>query len=294
MVGFIRKIKLLINTIAHFDRQMGVIQEALGRIEARQIGIEGGSCLTDHEFKVYSQWGEDGIIDYLIRNVEIKNNLFVEFGVGNYLESNTRYLLVNRNWSGLVIDGDINDVSFIKSDPIYWRHNLKADCVFITKDNINTVLKVNGVVGDIGLLSIDIDGNDYWVWREIDVISPRIIIIEYNFRFGANDAVTIPYDPNFVRQNAHYSMIYFGASLKALVNLGKKKGYSFVGCNGNGLNAFFVRTDILGKLKVLTAEEGYVPGKFRESRNQDGQLAFLNFEEEKSILMGLPLIDVAD
>jgi hypothetical protein len=294
MFGALRKIKSLIQTILNFDQRLGAIQEALGRIEARQNSDKDDGCLNDHEFKVYSQWGEDGIINYLKRNVEIKNNIFVEFGVGNYLEANTRFLLVNKNWSGLVIEADAANVSFIKADPLYWRQNLKVDCAFITKDNINEILKRNGVVGEIGLLSIDIDGNDYWVWREIEVISPRIVVIEYNYRFGADKAVTIPYDANFVRQKAHYSMIYFGASLKALVNLGKKKGYSFVGCNSNGLNAFLVRSDILGNLKVLTAEEGYVLGKFREARNKDGHLSFLNYQEEESILKGLPLIEVAD
>jgi len=281
-------------TMLNFDQRLGAIQEALGRIEARQNSDKADGCLNDYEFKVYSQWGEDGIIDYLTRKVDIKNNIFVEFGVENYLESNTRYLLVNKNWSGLVIDGDPANVSFIKADPLYWRQNLKADCAFITKENINEILTRNDLAGDIGLLSIDLDGNDYWVWREIEVISPRIVVVEYNFRFGADKAVTIPYDANFVRRKAHYSMIYFGASLQALVNLGKKKGYSFVGCNRHGLNAFFVRTDILGDLKVLTAEEGYVAGNFREARNQDGQLSFINYAEEQRILQGLPLIEVAD
>jgi hypothetical protein len=294
MFGSIRKIKSLINTMLNFDRRIGAIQEALGRIEARQNSDKDGICLNDYEFKVFSQWGEDGIIDYLIRKVDIKNSIFVEFGVENYLESNTRFLLVNKNWSGLVIDGDPANVSFIKSDPIYWRQNLKADCAFITKENINELLKRNALTGDIGLLSIDIDGNDYWVWREIEVITPRIVVVEYNYRFGAEKAVTVPYNANFVRQKSHYSMIYFGASLKALVNLGKKKGYAFVGCNKHGLNAFFVRTDILGDLKVLTAEDGYVAGNFREARNEDGHLCFINYEEEQSILKGLPLIEVSE
>ena len=294
MFSALRKIKSLMKTMLNFDRRLGAIQEALGRIEARQNSDKDDGCLNDYEFKVYSQWGEDGIIDYLTRKVDIKNNIFVEFGVENYLESNTRYLLVNKNWSGLVIDGDPANVSFIKADPLYWRQNLKADCAFITKENINELLKRNGLAGDIGLLSIDLDGNDYWVWREIEVISPRIVVIEYNYRFGVDKAVTIPYEANFVRRKAHYSMIYFGASLQALVNLAKKKGYSFVGCNQHGLNAFFVRTDVLGDLKVLTAEEGYVAGNFREARNQDGQLSFINNEEEQSILKSLPLIEVAD
>jgi len=256
---------------------------------------ESGEPKTLHEseFKVFSQWGEDGIIQYLIRHVVIENDTFVEFGASNYLESNTRFLLINNNWSGLVMDGDPENVSLIKSDPIYWRYNLKADCSFITKDNINDLLESNGVSGDIGLLSVDIDGNDYWVWKEIEVISPRVVVLEYNSRFGAERAVTIPYDENFIRQKAHFSSIYFGASLKALVNLSKQKGYSFVGCNTNGVNAFFVRSDLLAKpLQELTVEEGYIEGKFREARDANGDLSFMDAEGERKILDSLPLIEL--
>lgn len=296
MLGPIGRIKALIKTVCSFDQRLRAIQEALGRIEARQNNNkdEGGD-IHDQEFKVYSQWGEDGIIQFLLRHVEIKNSVFVEFGVENYLEANTRFLLVNNNWSGLVIDGDPANVSFIKSDPIYWRHNLKADRAFVTKDNINELLKRNGISGDIGLLSVDVDGNDYWIWKEIDVVSPRIVVIEYNSRFGADWAVTVPYAENFVRRQAHHSMIYFGASLKALVNLGKQKGYSFVGCNNHGVNAFFVRSDLLvSPLQELTVAAGYVAGKFREARNAKGELSFISAEDEKGILDKLPLVELTD
>ena len=295
MVDPIGRIKVLIRTICSFDQRLRTIQEALGRIEARQNGKEEGGGINDHEFKVYSQWGEDGIIQFLLRHVEIINNIFVEFGVENYLEANTRFLLVNNNWSGLVIDGDPANVSIIKSDPIYWRHNLKADCAFVTKDNINELLKRNGISGDVGLLSVDVDGNDYWVWKEIDAISPRIVVIEYNSRFGADRAVTVPYDASFVRRRAHHSMIYFGASLRALVNLGKKKGYSFVGCNEHGVNAFFVRSDLLVKpLQEVTAEKGYVAGKYREARDTRGCLSYISSDDEKTILDKLPLVELTD
>jgi hypothetical protein len=103
----------------------------------------------------------------------------------------------------LVIDQNEESVRYIKNDPIYWQYNLKAVRRFITKDNINSLLVENGVQGEIGLLSIDIDGNDYWVWQAIDVISPAIVIVEYNFRFGMNKAITIPYDEYFDRAKAH-------------------------------------------------------------------------------------------
>lgn len=294
MVSLIRRIKALIRTISGFDQRLCIIQEALGRIEARQNSKEGGG-INEQEFRVYSQWGEDGIIQFLLRHVAIKSRVFVEFGASNYLESNTRFLLVNNNWSGLVIDGDPLNVSSIRADPIYWRFNLKADCSFVTKVNINGLLERNGISGDIGLLSIDIDGNDYWVWKEIEIVSPRIVVIEYNSRFGANRVVTIPYHEDFTRQQAHHSLVYYGASLRALVNLGKQKGYAFVGCNKNGVNAFFVRSDLLVEpLQEVTVEAGYVAGKFREARDANGTLLFLTTEEEKAILDKLPLVDLAD
>ena len=206
------------------------------------------------------------------------------------MESNTRFLLINNNWSGLVIDGNPDNIACIKSAPIYWRHNLKADCAFVTKENINDLLMSNAVESNIGILSIDIDGNDYWVWDAINVVNPSIVIIEYNARFGLDLSVTVPYDPDFVRSEKHYSMIYFGASIKALCALGAKKGYAFVGCGSAGVNAFFVRQDLMvDEIKEVTVEEGFVRNKFRESRNADGQLNYLSEEEEYKLLTSMPL-----
>lgn len=214
------------------------VQEALGRIESCQLLSLNKLELNANEFRVFSQWGEDGIIQMLLRHIKTPHKIFVEFGVQNYTESNTRFLLINDNWSGLVIEANEKDFQYIKQDPIYWQYNLKAINNFVTKDNINQLLLVNGIQGEIGILSIDIDGNDYWIWKEINVVNPAIVITEYNFRFGIEKAVTIPYDENFTRSNAHHSMIYYGASLKALYLLAQKKGYAFVGCNTAGNNAF--------------------------------------------------------
>ena len=290
MFNYIKKVKSLWTRISSYEERLLRIQEALGRIELRQNDGNDSLSLGSQEFKVFSQWGEDGIIQMILRHVRIGNAFFVEFGVENYLESNTRFLLINNNWSGLVIDGSPDNIAHIKSDPIYWRHNLKAHCAFVTKENINDLLKENGVVGDIGILSIDIDGNDYWIWDAIDVVSPAIVIIEYNARFGKDMSVTVPYDRNFVRSQKHHSMIYFGASIKALCGLAEEKGYAFVGCGSAGINAFFVRRDLMVKeIKELTVEEGYVRNKFRESRNQDGQLIYLSQEDEYKLLTSLPL-----
>jgi hypothetical protein len=247
--------------------------------------------LQEAEFKVFSQHGDDGIIQFLVDYLEIKNKTFVEFGVENYLEANTRYLLIENNWVGLIMDGGKKNIDFVKWDNIYWKHNLTAVNAFITKDNINDLLKDNGFEGEIGLLHIDIDGNDYWIWETINVVSPIILILEYNSLFGAINTWTIPYSADFFRTKTHYSNLYYGASLAALVNLSEKRGYIFIGCNSAGNNAFFVKKEYSKKLKAKSCEEGYVESKLRESRDVKGKLTFLNKEKQLDLLKGLPIVN---
>ena len=286
-----------LNTIAEQVTQLQAtfskVQEALGRIERRQLQALDNKYLSANEFKVFSQWGEDGIIQFLLDHIKVERKLFVEFGVQNYTESSTRFLLVNNNWTGLVIDASEENVNYIKNDSIYWQYNIKAVCAFIAKDNINEIIFKNGIKGEIGILSIDIDGNDYWIWSEINIINPAIVIVEYNFRFGKHKSVTVPYNDNFIRNYAHYSTIYYGASLKALYLLAQQKGYVFVGCNSAGNNAFFVRKDLKPEcIKELTVEEGYVAGKFRESRGENGELLYLSPQEEEELISSLPLVEI--
>ena len=277
------------NTLAE---RLTRVQEALGRIEMRQVHAAMAESPSQAEFRVFSQWGEDGIIQYLIQHVPIERPIFVEFGVENYVESNTRFLLTNNQWSGLVMDGSQENIEYIKRDTIYWATNLKAECSFITKDNINELLRRNGIAGDIGILSVDIDGNDYWVWQAIDVISPRIVICEYSSQFGPTAQVTTPYDPEFVRGEAHYSKVYYGASISALNALAVSKGYSLVAGNRTGNNIFFVRNDLLGTMRVLTPAEAYRRTQFREFHDEQGQLTFDDFETRLQKLGDLPLFDV--
>lgn len=150
-----------------------------------------------------------------------------------------------------------------------------------------------GTRGEIGLLSLAIDGNDCWLWDAINVVESAIVIVEYNFRFGKEKAVTIPYDEKFIRSQAHYSMIYFGASLKAFYVLVQEKGYAFVGCNSAGNNAFFVRGNLKPDyIQEITVAEGYITAQFRESRHEHGKLNYLSSEEEEKLLVSLPLVEV--
>jgi hypothetical protein len=248
--------------------------------------------LSDVEFKVFSQWGEDGIIQFLISRVLVTNEIFVEFGVDTYQESNTRFLLVNNNWKGLIIDSNSVCIKQIQENDLYWRHDLTALNAFITKDNINRLIKDSGIVGDIGLLSIDVDGNDYWIWKAIDVISPRIVICEYNSLFGYREAVTIPYDEKFNRTLAHYSNLYYGASLRALCILARKKGYVFVGSNKAGCNAFFVRKDVTGQIPSIDCKTGYVKSRIRDSRDEEGRLTFISGNDRIKVIQNKMVIDI--
>ena len=282
--------------VASLEQRVKSLQEAVGRIEARQLAaLPSGGSLQDREFRVYSQWGEDGIIQYLTSVVPIQRPVFVEFGVESYHEANTRFLLVNNNWAGLVIDGNQEQITQLRQSREYWLYNLKAVQQFITRENINSILTDNGVTGEIGLLSIDIDGMDYWVWDAIDVIDPAIVVIEYNSRFGSCDAVTVPYDPQFDRRKAHHSLVYYGASLKALTILAERKGYALVGCGSAGLNAFFVRKDLRPAcLPEVSPEEAFLAGQFCEAHDAQGNRTRMSHEDQMRLVRHLPLVTVEE
>jgi len=259
----------------------------IGQLLSRTVLNSKYKNIQDAEFKVFSQWGDDGIIQYLVNNINIEKEKFIEFGVENYLESNTRFLLMNNNWSGLIIDGNKRNIEYIKNDEIYWKYDLIAKYSFVTAENINELLIENDFVGSIGLLHIDIDGNDYWIWKAINVVEADIVIVEYNSLFGFEKAITIPYEPYFNRTKKHYSNLYAGTSLLALCDLAEKKGYFFVGTNKAGNNAYFVKKNKIGNLKPLSAEEGFTLSKFRESRDKKGKLTFLRGSERLNIIKGL-------
>ena len=221
--------------------------------------------LSEVEFQVYSQWGEDGIIDWLINKFPQIPKNFLEIGTQDYKESNTRFLLINRNWDGFLIEGDKGDVKKIKSQRVYWKHNLKIRNEFITKDNINDVVKSFNVPKKLGLLSLDIDGVDYWVLKELSTLNPSIVICEYNSLFGEKKSITVPYKENFIRSKEHYSNLYYGASIQAFIDIMKTKNYFLIGTNTAGNNAFFVRKDLWKVLNKMILNKKIFMSKFRRA-----------------------------
>jgi hypothetical protein len=242
-------------------------------------------------FKVFSQWDEDGIIQYLISHIPIENKTFIEFGVEDYEESNTRFLLLNDHWQGIVLDACSSDIRYIQTDRIYWEFDLQAKCTWITRDNIDSLLREAGFSEDVGLLSIDIDGNEYWIWESIQSVRPRIVVVEYNGLFGIQP-ISVPYEENFHKISAHYSNLYYGCSLGALSHLAEKKGYLLVGSNIWGHNAFFIRSDIAEGFKGLEPQEAYVLSKYRESRDVAGNLTYVRGRDRIRLIEHLPVTNV--
>jgi hypothetical protein len=248
--------------------------------------------LADYEFKVFSQWGEDGIIQYLSKAIEMKHKTFIEFGVESFMEANCRFLLMKDNWSGYVIDRSSSNIAILKNSYFYWKYQIDAVNAFVTKDNINDLLAKSCFDEDLGILSIDIDGNDYFILEAINTVRPRILICEYNAVLGARK-ISIPYDQDFFRTRKHYSNLYWGASLSAITFLANRKGYSLVGTNSSGCNAFFVRDDLLNeKVKVLTADQAFLPSTIRQSRDKQGNLSYLAGDDRLKVIKGLRVVNV--
>ena len=217
--------------------------------------------LTRYGYKVYSQNDEDGIIAEIFNRIGVTNRSFVEFGVESGLECNSLWLLI-QGWSGLWLEANEALCKKINNSHYCWIKNnsLTLRNGFLTAENINDMIAPIYTNREIDILSIDVDYNDYWIWKAITIVNPRVVIIEYNATWAPPAALTVPYAPDSRWNGSNY----FGASLSALSKLGNEKGYDLVGCCLAGVNAFFVRKDLAkGKfLKPGSAEDHYEPARY--------------------------------
>lgn len=216
--------------------------------------------LTRCGFQVYSQNDEDGIIQEIFARIGVRSRTFVEFGVEAGLQNNTLKLLLE-GWSGLWIEGSPKHVRAIEHrfGDVIGQRRLQVVKAFVDRDNVNTLI---GPVyqGEIDLISIDIDGNDVHVLDALQILRPRVIVIEYNGKFPPPMNLAQAYNPSHRWRGTDYG----GASLEAIANVAARKGYALVGCNITGVNAFFVREDVLGDhfCPPFTASRHYEPARY--------------------------------
>ncbi len=300
MNNLIKKLSLIFSIILNkYILRIPDFSEKKIFLQGQLLESENKKKLTINDFKevefsVFSQFGEDGIISWIVDQIPDINKTFVEIGTQDYWESNTRYLLKSKNWKGFLIEGSQKFINKIKTQKLYWQHDLKAIKSFVDLDNINFVLEKNIKHKEIGLLSIDIDGNDYWILDKIDTLSPSIIICEFNSIFGDLFKISVPYQKNFIRNNAHYSNLFFGASIKAMISMLKNKGYKFLGTSSTGVNAFFVKNRHLLNFENKIKNFNIYPAKVREGLDITGKLTHENIINSLKNIYEMEVFDLDD
>ncbi len=197
-------------------------------------------------FKVFSQFEEDGLLLFLFSLIGEGSKTFIEIGANDGINSNCSNLAIHFGWSGLFFEGDSKLIrrgqKFYSKIPTPYHDKPKYIQAIIQRENINQLIEQAGLSGEIELLSIDIDGNDYWVWDALTVVQPKVVIIETHTEFGLENIV-VPYDPQYMYPGKH--PVYHGASVVAMNRLAEKKGYRLVGANDLGMNQIYIRQDLL-------------------------------------------------
>jgi hypothetical protein len=290
MISFLKKIFRKIN---HDELKLMI---SAAYFQTAQKNYNNFTDLSEAEYKVFSQNGEDGIIDYLLNQLKIFSPKFVEIGVGDYSECNTRYLFETKNINGLVIDINENLKKKLMKRVKLWRNDLKILEKNIKPSNINEILNTYNFDKDLDLFSLDIDGIDYWIIKQLPKNFSKIAIIEYNSNFGSNTKITVPNIENFDRTSYHFSNLCFGASLSAIIEIMEEKNFKFIGTNEFKCNSFFVNKNYIKNLKLVIPDQKnlkrFVQSTFRESRDSDGKLSFLSKESAKELIKDCEVIDL--
>jgi hypothetical protein len=249
--------------------------------------------LLARRFGVLSQNSEDGVVLALVQEAGVTTRTFVEIGCGDN-GGDSGFLARELGWSGVMIDGSQEAL-----DQVRLRFNERRVRIveaFVTRENVDELLRGAGIDGEVDFLSIDIDGNDIWVWEALESCSPRVVCVEFNAIFGPTRAVAVPYDANWTYEAGSD---YYGASLAAFARLGRRKGYRLVAVEPRGVNAFFVRDDLAPHVPEAEPEDAFFPlltpaalydeiggGKARRLLDRERDL------DEAIAARGLALVDV--
>jgi len=209
--------------------------------------------VLSQRFRIRSQNEEDGLLLALFKRIGTTDRRCVEIGCGSN-GGNSGFLVQECGWTGLMVDANRASIATVRVR--YAGHAVTIVKHRVTREDVNHLLTVNGFHGELDLLSVDIDGNDYWVWEALTVCSPRVVVLEYNWLFGPDRAVTVPYDADF-KVGASGTRSYRGASLKAFSHLAHRKGYRLVATER--VNAVFLRNDVAPEIAAIEVAHGYRP-----------------------------------
>ena len=255
-------IKVLKRRTKNFVRKVASFIQNSGKAQIHQVMLNNQyrmmkkildpsemPSLKEVGFKVYSEFEEDGILLYIFAVIGTTNKRVVEICAGGGIECMAANLIVNHGWEGLLFDGDKKQVEagidFFASHPLTFYHPPIFKHAWITKENVNELIRENGFVGEIDLLSLDIDGNDYYIMEAIHVVKPRVIICETHNMIPSELALTIPYKSDFdFKRSGNLHRDFLGVSLLGMQKLLKKKGYRLIGAHRAGYNAIFMLNEI--------------------------------------------------
>tara|TARA_B110000438_G_scaffold299564_1_gene349997 strand:+ start:4403 stop:5350 length:948 start_codon:yes stop_codon:yes gene_type:complete len=254
------------------------------------------SRLDQTECKIFSQNGEDGILNYIISMLKLERPNFIEIGVGTYIEANTRFIYDRFSSKGIIIDSVNNLKTKVFSNVNSWKGDLRVVEEKVSTENINNIISENCDF-DVDIFSLDIDSIDYWIIDKLKPNISKIFVAEYNAVFGSSLEITVPNLKDFERKKYHYSHLCYGMSLKALINIMKKKNFYFIGTNSIRNNAFFISNnypiDEYFKNLEINKLNHYVDSNIRESRDIKNNLNHLYGENKLKEIYDCEVIDLS-
>jgi hypothetical protein len=277
-----------------FENFMERFYSGQSAILSSRANSQNFEYLWDAGVKIYSQWDEDGILDYICQKLSIHKPGVVEIGAGNFTECNSRFLFEFRNANVFAVDAREDLASTITDDKISWKSHLFHKSTWVNPENINDlIMEAKNKLTYLDIFSLDLDGNDYWILQQSNLNEFKVIIVEYNPIFGSEIPVSVPRDNSFIRTKKHFSNLYYGASLKAFIFELNKKGFTFIGTNRVGSNAFFIKNEFATKFNLKTSNlDDFTRWGIRESRDKVGNLTLLCWDDRLKLISDLPLENV--
>jgi hypothetical protein len=277
--GFVKQaFRKLLALPSNVDRLMLIQQHQYINSLLAQPRYADPKRLHRYELQTFSQNGEDGTLAEIFRRIGTTDKYFLEIGVGDGLENNTTFFLA-QGWKGVWLDGDEAGLKKVRSH--FWQPLARNDLVvrqaMVTAENIKALLAELKVPVEFDLFSLDIDRNTWYIWNALRHLRPRVVVVEYNSSFPAEMDWKVEYDAN----RGYNCTSYMGASLKAYENLTRELGYSLVGCELGGINAFFVRNDLLGDkfCAPFTSENHYEPPRYFLMRRDGHPRCYTDIEK---------------